>query len=73
MAFTNKINKLVDFLKSWETTSILYTDEKKMSNDVNKMLNDKDNKENLKVKSKVIIDEVKENFKYIREVIENGK
>ena len=70
IAFSDKISKLLDFLKTWKTTSIINTDENNLCDDAIRIINDKENKEKLMKASSEIISKVSENFQSMKRIID---
>ena len=69
-ALTNKIKKLVDFLETWGTTDIIYSDVDKISDNYEEIAqNYIDFKRKLETERKKMIKLVDENFKKINQII----
>lgn len=69
-ALTNKIKKLVDFLETWGTTDIIYSDVDKISDNYEKInKNYSDFKRKVETKRKKMIKLVDENFQKINQII----
>ena len=67
---TNKIKKLVDFLETWGTTDIIYSDVDKISDNYEKInQNYSDFKRKVETKRKKMIKLVDENFQKINQII----
>lgn len=69
-ALTNKIKKLVDFLETWGTTDIIYSDVDKISDNYEEIAqNYIDFKRKVEIERKKMIKLVDENFKKINQII----
>ena len=69
-ALTNKIKKLVDFLETWGTTDIIYSDVDKISDNYEEIAqNYIDFKRKVETERKKMIKLVDENFKKINQII----
>lgn len=72
MAFTDQIKKQINFLNTWNTTPIIYTDAQNMEDNVKKLLeNIEESKQLVNQKKDELIALVEENFNKIDVVIDN--
>ena len=69
MILTDRINKLIDYMKTWKTSPILYSDADQIFNNFCKLYNNVDYKRKLKIKSKELIQLVDNNFDRINDMI----
>lgn len=69
IALTNKIQKLNEFLKTWNTTPIIYTDFKNISHSVNKILTNDDAINMLQKARKKMIKESNDNYFNILKIL----
>ena len=69
MVLTNKLSKLLNYVDTWETTSIKYTSIDNMSKNFEHLYNDDNEILNLNKYKKVLIDLAFENFNNINNII----
>lgn len=72
IALTNKINKLNNFLNTWDSTPIKYTDVSEMSENIFKILQLKETNTKVKNAKNKAINLAKENYSNIYNIIING-
>ena len=74
IAFTSEISKQIDFLNTWKTTPIIYTDADNMFDNINIMLNDYEKNVNIvKKQCNEMQRLVFENFDIMNSIIKKGK
>lgn len=74
MAFTNEIKKQIDFLDTWKTTSIVYTDASNMLENLQYIMkNYKQEVKKVEHQCKIMQTKVDDNFERIKEIIDKER
>ena len=73
MAYTNKIKKQINFLNTWKTTSVTYTDSINMCKNVDFIIKNYEKEKNKVENQKIILqNEVDKNFRKINDLLKRG-